>query len=122
MAAPACRWPPRPSGAPGSRRSQRLSARRFWSATQRGISRAIDEHRTLGVTCSFGEWLTHVNGIACAVHPGQDLPPMAISCGGPAARLSPQFLLGEVRPRLIAMVARIEEALQEQRPGRHALR
>jgi DNA-binding IclR family transcriptional regulator len=93
-----------------------------WPATQRGISRAIDEHRTLGVTCSFGEWLTHVNGIACAVHPGQDLPPMAISCGGPAARLSPQFLLGEVRPRLIAMVARIEEALQEQRPGRHALR
>jgi DNA-binding IclR family transcriptional regulator len=51
------------------------------------------------------------------VQPGEDLPPMAISCGGPAARLSPQFLLSEVRPRLIAMVARIEDEL-DARGGR----
>ena len=69
-----------------------------WLSVQRGTARAIDEHRTLGVTCSFGEWLGHMDDNACAVHPGQDLPPMAISCGGPAARLSPQFLLCDVRP------------------------
>lgn len=89
-----------------------------WPTTQRGIERAIGEHRTLGVTCSFGEWLPHINGIACAVRPGQDLPPMAISCGGPAARLSPQFLLSEIRPRLIAMVAQIEDALLPRQHGR----
>ncbi len=80
-----------------------------WAQTRRGIERAIHEHGTLGVTCSFGEWQQDINGIACAIRPGDDLPPMAISCGGSAARLSPQFLLGEVRPRLIAMVARIED-------------
>ncbi len=82
-----------------------------WDQTRRGIERAIHEHSTLGVTCSFGEWQPNINGIACAILPGDDLPPMAISCGGSAARLSPQFLLGEVRPRLIAMVARIEDAI-----------
>lgn len=93
-----------------------------WTQTRRGIERAVGEHATLGVTCSFGEWQQHINGIACAIQPGEDLPPMAISCGGPAARLSPQFLLSEVRPRLIAMVARIEDALGARRaprwPGR----
>ncbi len=86
-----------------------------WPQTLRGIERSIHEHNTLGVTCSFGEWQPHINGIACAVQAGDDLPPMAISCGGLATRLSPQFLLSEVRPRLIAMVARIEDALSPPR-------
>jgi len=89
-----------------------------WAQTRRGIERAIHEHSTLGVTCSFGEWQENINGIACAIQPGDDLPPMAISCGGSAAKLSPQFLLGEVRPRLIAMVARIEDAIGIPRGGR----
>lgn len=82
-----------------------------WPQTERGIARAMDEYRTLGVTCSFGEWQPHINGIACPVRPDRDLPPMAISCGGRATRLSPQVLLKEIRPRLVAMVARIEDAL-----------
>ena len=88
-----------------------------WPRTLRGIERAIHEYSTVGVTCSFGEWQPDVNGIACAVQPGEDLPPMAISCGGSASRLSPQYLLSEVRPRLIAMVARIEDEL-DARGGR----
>lgn len=82
-----------------------------WPEIRSGIERAIDEHSTLGVTCSFGEWQQGINGIACAVLPGDDLPPMAISCGGLADRLSPQFLLTDVRPRLLAMVARIEDEI-----------
>ncbi len=88
-----------------------------WPQTLRGIERAVHEYSTVGVTCSFGEWQPDINGIACAVQSGEDLPPMAISCGGPAARLSPQFLLSEARPRLIAMVARIEDEL-DARGGR----
>lgn len=83
-----------------------------WPQTLRGVERSIHEYRTLGVTCSFGEWHPDINGIACAVRPGEGLPPMAISCGGAAAKLSPQFLLNEVRPRLIALVARIEDAVR----------
>jgi DNA-binding IclR family transcriptional regulator len=86
-----------------------------WPQTRRGIERAIHEHNTLGVTCSFGEWRQDINGIACAFQPGEGLPPMAISCGGPAVGLSPQFLLGELRPRLIAMVARIEDTIAPRR-------
>jgi DNA-binding IclR family transcriptional regulator len=89
-----------------------------WTQTRRGIERALHEHSTIGVTCSFGEWRKDINGIACAVQPGEDLPPMAISCGGAAAQLSPQFLLSEVRPRLIAMVARVEDELGSARTRR----
>lgn len=88
-----------------------------WPALRRRIEGALREHRTLGVTCSFGEWQPDINGIACAVRPGEGLPPMAISCGGPAARLSPQFLLAEVRPRLIAMVAAVQDAAAGRAPG-----
>jgi len=87
-----------------------------WPQTQRGIERAIHEHNTLGVTCSFGEWRPDINGIACAVQAGEGLPPMAMSCGGSAARLSPQFLLSEIRPRLIALVARLGDAASGRRP------
>lgn len=99
----------------------RKRERTDWEPTLRGIERSIHEHNTLGVTCSFGEWLPHINGIACAVRPGDGLPPMAISCGGLATRLAPQFLLSEVRPRLIAMAARIEDALNPP-PGAHRWR
>jgi len=36
---------------------------------------------------------------------------MVINCGGPSFNLPPEFLLAEVRPRLIEMVGRIEAAL-----------
>jgi DNA-binding IclR family transcriptional regulator len=93
-----------------------------WPETRRGIERAIHEHSTLGVTCSFGEWQRDINGIACAVQPGDDLPPMAISCGGAAAQLSPHFLLSEVRPRLIAVVTRIEDEVNARGGRRRKLR
>lgn len=82
-----------------------------WPRIAEGVARSLEEYRTLGVTCSFGEWQPDVNGIACAVHPGNGLPLMAINVGGPSFHLSREFLLAEVRPRLISLVARIEEAL-----------
>jgi DNA-binding IclR family transcriptional regulator len=36
---------------------------------------------------------------------------MAISCGAPTYVVSQEFLLSEVRPRLIAMAANLEKAL-----------
>ena len=82
-----------------------------WPKVRAGIERAVKDHARLGVTCSFGDWQKDVNGIARAFQPGGGLPPMAISCGGPASRVSKEFLLGEVRPRLIALTQRLEATL-----------
>ena len=82
-----------------------------WPEVQAGIDKALQDYRTLGVACSFGEWQRNVNAIARAFQPGGGLPPMVINCGGPSFNLSPDFLLTEVRPRLIDMVTRIETAL-----------
>ena len=82
-----------------------------WPEVQEGIEKALQDHRALGVTSSFGDWQKNVNAIARAFDPGGGLPPMVINCGGPSFNLSPEFLLNEVRPRFLDMVARIESAL-----------
>jgi DNA-binding IclR family transcriptional regulator len=82
-----------------------------WPAVDKAIERALRDHRTLGVTCSFGDWQKDVNGIARAIDPGGGLPPMAISCGGPASSLSKDFLLNEVRPRLVELTHQLEAVL-----------
>ena len=79
-----------------------------WPALQRGVAKALLDYRDLGVCCSFGEWQKDINAIAVPVRPGSNLPPMVISCGGPAYNVSPEFLLDEVRPRLIALVTSLE--------------
>lgn len=82
-----------------------------WPEVRAGIERALNDYQTLGVTCSFGDWQKDVNAIARAFQPGGGLPPMAINCGGPSFNLSKEFLLHEVRPRLIDMVTRLEASL-----------
>lgn len=82
-----------------------------WAATKAGIEQARHDHAEQGVTCSFGDWQADVNGIARAFQPGGGLPPMVISCGGPASSLSKDRLLRDVRPRLIALTQRLEATL-----------
>lgn len=82
-----------------------------WTTIRRGIDQALKDHATLGVTCSFGDWQPDVNAIARAIQPGGGLPPMAISCGGPASSLSKDFLLQQVRPRLVELTQRLEATL-----------
>jgi len=82
-----------------------------WLAVRQGIQTSLEEYRTLGCTCSFGEWQKDVNGIAVAFQPGGGLPVMAINCGGPSFNLPKDYLLEEVRPRLIETVRRLEAAL-----------
>ena len=65
----------------------------------------------MGVCCSFGEWQKDVNAIAVPVMPGGGLPPMAIKYGAPAYRVSKEFLLDKVRPRLIALANELVTSL-----------
>ncbi|HVO88290.1 MAG TPA: IclR family transcriptional regulator [Casimicrobiaceae bacterium] len=85
-----------------------------WPGIKRGIERAIEDYRVLGVTCSFGDWQADVNGIARAFQPGGGLPVMAINVGGPSFNLSQAFLLDEVKPRLLRVIAQLEEALLDR--------
>jgi len=78
------------------------------SMLREDIQRAQEDRQRLGVGCSFGDWFSDVNGIACAFRPGGSLPLMAINCGGRASTLSRAYLLDEVRPRLIELVSRLE--------------
>ena len=82
-----------------------------WPGLQRGMAKALVDRRNLGVCCSFGEWQKDINAIAVAVRPGNNLPPMAISCGGPAYSVAAEFLLDEVRPRLVGLVGSLEAAV-----------
>jgi DNA-binding IclR family transcriptional regulator len=82
-----------------------------WEELETGVARALIEIKELGVCCSFGEWQKDVNAIAIPVRPGGGLPPMCINCGAPAYIVSKEFLLNEVRPRLIAIAKELETSL-----------
>ena len=94
------------------------------------IDRSLATYELLGASCCFGEWHSDVNGIAVGFHPGHGLPAMAINCGAPAVQASGEYLLNEVRPRLLHLVRRIHDEFGQiprewvcpkQRPARAAL-
>ncbi len=82
-----------------------------WPSIRDGIDRARREYAEIGCVTSFGEWQSDVNAIAVPLRPGGGLPPMAINCGGPAFTLSKEFLLEDVRPRLVELVRKLEASL-----------
>lgn len=82
-----------------------------WPKTRDAIAKAIEEYRTLGCTCSFGDWHETVNAIAVGFRPGGGLPAMALNCGAPSMVLTPEYLLSEVRPRLVALAKRLEGSM-----------
>jgi DNA-binding IclR family transcriptional regulator len=82
-----------------------------WTEIREGVVRAQSDIRELGVCCSFGEWQKDVNAIAVPVRPGGGLPPMPINCGAPAYIVSREFLLEQVRPRLIKLANDLETSL-----------
>ncbi|MGH8175519.1 MAG: IclR family transcriptional regulator [Steroidobacter sp.] len=86
-----------------------------WPTLKQAVDKSLVMYQQIGVTSSFGEWQPDVNGIAVGFRPGNGLPPMAINCGAPAFKVSADYLLNEVRPRLIGLVRRIEEGLGQAR-------
>lgn len=79
-----------------------------WARTRDGIEKAIEDHRRLGCVTSFGEWQDNVNAVAVGFRPGGGMPVMAVNCGAPDVVVSPDFLMNEVRPKLIAIGRRLE--------------
>lgn len=85
--------------------------RSSWPKIRDGIEAALAQYKVLGCCSSFGEWQKDLNGIAAAIRPGGDMPILAISCGGPAFQLAPDFLLDVARPRLIELIRRLKVTL-----------
>ena len=79
-----------------------------WPALRTGIEQALADYGTYGCARSFGDWQPTVSAIAVAFRPGGGVPPMSINCGAPTVILDRDFLMEEVRPRLIALAASLE--------------
>ena len=79
-----------------------------WPRLRDGIDKSLAQYRELGCCSSFGEWQKDVNAIAIAFRPPGGRSVMAINCGGPGFNLSPDFLLGEIRPQLLVLASRMQ--------------
>jgi DNA-binding IclR family transcriptional regulator len=78
-----------------------------WPGIHEGVMRSLDEYHRIGCCTSFGDWQPDVNAIAVAFRPANGSAILSINCGGPRFSLSPEFLLNEVKPRLLEVVDRL---------------
>jgi DNA-binding IclR family transcriptional regulator len=78
-----------------------------WPAIEEGVARSVEEYHRIGCCTSFGDWQRDVNAIAVAFRPTNGTSILSINCGGPSFNLSPEFLLDEVKPRLLELVERL---------------
>lgn len=81
-----------------------------WPRVEEGVLRALEQYQTLGCCTSLGDWQPDVNAIAIAFRPDDGSVPISINCGGPAFSLPAQFLMDEMRSRLIDLVAQLRAA------------
>jgi DNA-binding IclR family transcriptional regulator len=79
-----------------------------YTALRDGLETGLRDYAQYGCTTSFGDWQKDVNGIAVGFYPIGGSQLMSINCGGPSSSVSREFLLDEVRPRLIEIAARLE--------------
>lgn len=78
------------------------------TSIKQGIDKAITDYKTLGCTQSFGDWHKEVNAIAAAFQPTPEHPIMVITCGAPSYTVSEQFLMDEVRPKMLEIIQKIK--------------
>jgi len=79
-----------------------------FTAMQDGLEKGLRDYAQYGCATSFGEWQKDVNGIAVGFFPIGGSQLMSVNCGGPSSSVSQEFLLNEVRPRLIEIASRLE--------------
>ncbi|GGY73361.1 IclR family transcriptional regulator [Pseudoduganella plicata] len=78
------------------------------TAMRQGLARGVADCERYGCATSFGDWQKDVNGIAVGFMPIGGSQLMSMNCGGPSSSVSKEFLLDEVRPRLIGIARRLE--------------
>jgi DNA-binding IclR family transcriptional regulator len=88
----------------------RIQDKEAWPKTREAVVLALAHYRDHGCCTSFGDWQKDVNAIAAAFRPPGGRSVMVVSCGGPGFNLSPQFLMAQVQPQLVALVTRLQNA------------
>lgn len=86
-----------------------------WPVTRAAIERSLEENARIGCCSSFGEWQPGVNAIAVGFQPGGGLAAMSINVAGPENALSRDFLINEVRPRLVEIARHLTGAMDAPR-------
>ncbi|WP_193165309.1 IclR family transcriptional regulator [Microbulbifer hainanensis] len=81
-----------------------------WPKIKAGIDAAVQQFEESGFCSSFGEWNRDINGIAVPLILGRGSI-YVFNAGGPAFRISPEYLQREVAPLLKNMVRDIEATL-----------
>jgi DNA-binding IclR family transcriptional regulator len=82
-----------------------------WPKMREGIERSGEMVERYGFTISAGEWQDDVHAVGVALKLNDGTGPYAFNCGAPAFRFTEDRLLGDIGPRLVAMVRNIESAL-----------
>ncbi|WP_245549148.1 IclR family transcriptional regulator [Noviherbaspirillum massiliense] len=80
-----------------------------WPSIRTGVMHSVEEYHSIGCCTSFGDWQADVNAIAVAFKPANSNSVLSINCGGPSFTVKPEFLLNEVKPRLLDMVRRLKD-------------
>ncbi|GAB3098815.1 IclR family transcriptional regulator [Aestuariicella hydrocarbonica] len=81
-----------------------------WPKVKQGILENIENYRQRGFCYSYGDWDPDVNGVSVPLTLGKNTI-FCFNAGGPAYRLSRDFLEKEVAPQLKNMVRNIEATL-----------
>lgn len=80
-----------------------------WPQLRDGIKEAIDSYEQQGYCTGFGSWDRDINGVSVPLLVGNQI--YSFNAGGPAYRLSTEFLEQEVAPQLKRMVRNVEATL-----------
>lgn len=98
---------------------QSLIARRLqaedpvrWPAREAGLRRAMAEHAVRGYAVSASEWEQDIAAIGVGLDLGDGREPLALTVGGPAARLHGALLHEDFAPALIRTGREIVAAIQ----------
>ena len=81
-----------------------------FEAVKAGVDQAVESYKEFGYCHSWGDWERDTNAIAVPLKLTQGQI-YVFNAGGPAFRLSQEFLSGEVAPQLKSMVRNIEATL-----------
>jgi DNA-binding IclR family transcriptional regulator len=82
-----------------------------WPRIRAGIDQALKDYQERGFCFSLGEWRKDVHAVATPCIPADGSRIMVFSCVGAAFQLRRHMLEDDIGPRLLNMVANVQEAL-----------
>ena len=82
-----------------------------WPRIKAGIEQAYRDYQDYGFCVSAGEWQGDVHAVGVPTFGAEGEQLLAFNCGGPAFLFSRDKLVGDLGPRLVALVKQLETNL-----------